>query len=65
MAENQGVWVKAFCPGAKCLTDEEIASLPEEQRQAMEGKEGLWLDVFCPDKSCLEADARLSRRKII
>jgi len=53
MAEKKGTWLKVFCPEARCLTEEEVAALPEEQREATADKEGLWLDLFCPDKSCL------------
>jgi hypothetical protein len=54
MAEKTGRWLKVFCPEARCLTDEEVAALPEEQRRATADKEGLWLDLFCPDESCLK-----------
>ena len=53
MADKTGSWLKVFCPDARCLTEEEVAALPEEQRRAAADKEGLWLDLFCPDESCL------------
>jgi hypothetical protein len=48
----EGKWLKVFCPDARCLSDAEVASLPEEKKKAMADKDGLWLDVFCPDGSC-------------
>jgi len=54
MAEKTGKWLKVFCPEARCLTEEEVAALPREQRQAAADKEGLWLNLFCPDESCLQ-----------
>lgn len=53
--QPEGVWLKVFCPGARCLTPEEVVDLPEDKRQAAaaQGKEGLWLEVFCPDQACL------------
>jgi hypothetical protein len=45
-----------FFPGARILSDQERASLPEEKKQAAAeaGKEGVWLEVDCPDRSCIE-----------
>lgn len=53
--EQQGIWLKVFCPEARCLSPEEVASLPGDKRQAAQetGKDGLRLEVFCPDQSCL------------
>jgi len=56
VTEKPGTWLKVFCPEARCLTDEEVASLPAEQRQAMKDKQGLWLEMFCPDESCLSPE---------
>ncbi len=58
MEKNRGQWLKVFCPGARCLTDVEIAALPEEMKNQEEDKDGLWLDVFCPDDSCLTGEER-------
>ena len=51
----QGVWLKVFCPDARCLSPEEVGELPDKNRQAAQetGKPGLWLEVFCPDQACL------------
>ena len=51
----EGVWLKVFCPGARCLTAEEVVDLPQDKRQAAtaQGRKGLWLEVFCPDQACL------------
>jgi len=56
VTEKPGTWLKVFCPEARCLTDEEVAALPAEQRQAMKDKQGLWLEMFCPDESCLSPE---------
>ena len=50
--KTKGTWLKVFCPDARCLSEAEVASLPEKQKEAMKDKEGLWLDVFCPEGSC-------------
>lgn len=54
-AMKQGQWLKVFCPEARCLSEQEVAALPDELKQSREatGKDGLWLEVFCPDGSCL------------
>jgi hypothetical protein len=51
---SQGAWLKVFCPNARCLTDEEVASLPPEKLKSAEGKsgKGLWLEIFCPEGTC-------------
>lgn len=58
--DNQGTWLKVFCPQASCLSDEEVANLPDRMRQApgVAGKDGLWLKVFCPDQACLTEGER-------
>jgi hypothetical protein len=58
---QEGVWLKVFCPGARCLTPEEVVALPEDKRQAASGQggEGLWLEMFCPDEACLSEEERL------
>ena len=48
----KGTWLKIFCPDTRCLSDSEVASLPENKNEAMSDKEGLWLEVFCPDGAC-------------
>ena len=52
---SQGKWLKVFCPEARCLSDEEVAALPQQLKDSREasGKDGLWLEIFCPDESCL------------
>ncbi|MDZ7700466.1 MAG: hypothetical protein U5R49_27250 [Deltaproteobacteria bacterium] len=58
----KGTWLKVFCPEARCLSEEEIASLPEEKKGMAEENEsgGLWLEVFCPDDSCLREEERVN-----
>jgi hypothetical protein len=48
--------LKFFLPDARILTEDEIANLPPEKRQAVEeiGKTGLWLEIACPDISCVD-----------
>jgi hypothetical protein len=50
----KGDRLRVFVPGARILTDEEIAGLPEEKKGAVKlaGKDGLWLEVDCPEGSC-------------
>lgn len=57
---GEGLWFKAFCPEARCLSEEEVASLPPDVREAQEasGKDGLWLEFFCPDQSCLSEEEK-------
>jgi hypothetical protein len=45
--KKQDRWLKVFCPNARCLTEEEVAALPEEKRKLAEtaGDKGLWLAV--------------------
>ena len=44
---EQNLWLKVFCPNARCLTDQEVAALPEEKRKMAEseGSKGIWLAV--------------------
>lgn len=58
----KGMWLKLFCPDARCLTEEEIVNLPGDKQQAAQatGKDGLWLEVFCPDQACLRAEERMT-----
>lgn len=58
--EKRGAWLQVFCPQAQCLTEEEVAGLPGELKQApgVAGKDGLWLKVFCPDDACLTEGER-------
>jgi hypothetical protein len=58
MEHKQGQWLNVFCPGARCLTDVEVAALPEEMKNQEGDEEGLWLGVFCPDESCLNGEER-------
>lgn len=56
-----GGWLPVFIPEARCLMEQEIRSLPEQQRRAVEGEEheGVWLKVHCPERSCLTDDAKV------
>jgi hypothetical protein len=60
--KKEGLWLKVFCPDARCLSEEEILDLPAEKREVAEasGKKGLWLEVFCPDEACLMEGERMS-----
>ena len=66
---QDGVWLKAFCPNARCLSEEEVLSLPPETRNKVkEGEEdkGLWLEVFCPNEACLtEEEKRVPLVKVV
>jgi|GEM_PF-2581916 len=59
--KKEGLWLKVFCPDARCLTEEEVLDLPAEKKKAAEdsGKKGLWLEVFCPDDQCLMEEERV------
>ena len=59
---REGMWLKVFCPDARCLTEEEIVKLPGEKQKAAQatGKDGLWLEVFCPDQGCLREEERMT-----
>lgn len=43
--KEKDLWLKVFCLNARCLTDEEVAALPEENRKMAEtaGLKGVWL----------------------
>jgi hypothetical protein len=58
---NGGRWLPVFIPEARCLMDQEIKSLPAQQRKAVEGEghEGVWLKVHYPQSSCLTDDAKV------
>ena len=60
--QKKGMWLKVFCPDARCLTEEEVVKLPEDKQQAARatGKEGLWLEVFCPEQTCLREEERMT-----
>jgi hypothetical protein len=59
---REGMWLKVFCPDARCLTEEEIVKLPGDKQKAAQatGKDGLWLEVFCPDQGCLREEERMT-----
>ena len=59
---QEGMWLKVFCPDARCLTDEEVVNLPDDKQRAAQatGKEGLWLEVFCPEQACLREEERMT-----
>ncbi len=61
-APQKGMWLKVFCPDARCLTEEEVVNLPGDKQKAAEatGKDGLWLEVFCPDQACLREEERMT-----
>jgi hypothetical protein len=58
---NGGGWLRVFIPHARCLTDQEMNSLPEQQRKDAEGEshEGVWLKVHCPENICLTDDGKV------
>jgi hypothetical protein len=54
--KEQDLWLKVFCPNTRCLTDQEVAALPEEKRKLAETEEdqkGFWLKLFCPEDECV------------
>jgi len=55
-AANANARFAFFFPGARTLTPEEVAALPDEKKQAAEAvaKEGLWVEIDCPDGTCIE-----------
>ena len=59
--QKEGLWLKVFCPDARCLTEEEMIDLPVEKKEAAKatGKKGLWLEVFCPEDQCLMEEERV------
>jgi hypothetical protein len=59
---REGLWLKVFCPDARCLTEEEVVKLPDDKQKAAQatGKEGLWLEVFCPENACLREEERMT-----
>ena len=61
---DQGLWMSAFIPNVRVLTESEIAQLPEEKRRAADkaGLEGTWLKVFCPDASCVKRGGKITLR---
>ncbi len=61
-SRDDGVWLKVFCPDARCLTEEEVVNLPADKQQAAQatGKQGLWLEVFCPEQACLRDEERMT-----
>lgn len=58
----EGMWLKVFCPDARCLSEEEVVNLPGDKQKAAQatGKEGLWLEVFCPEQACLREEERMT-----
>jgi hypothetical protein len=58
--KKEGLWLKVFCPDARCLTEEEVVDLPQEKKDLAKeaGGKGLWLEVFCPDESCLAEEEK-------
>jgi hypothetical protein len=45
--KKEDAWLKVFCPNARCLTEEEVAALPEEKLKMMgsAGSDGIWLEL--------------------
>jgi hypothetical protein len=45
-----------FFPGARILSEQEAASLPDEKKQAAAaaGRKGVWVEIDCPEGSCIE-----------
>ena len=62
--KDSGGWLKVFCPEVRCLSEEEILNLPEDDRKKAEagGKQGVWLAVFCPDQACVIDESRVALR---
>jgi hypothetical protein len=62
--KDVGSWLKVFCPEVRCLSEEEILNLPEDDRKKAEagGKKGVWLEVFCPDQACIIDESRIAVR---
>ena len=62
--KEKGAWLKVFCPEVRCLSEEEILNLPEDNRKKAEaeGKNGVWLEVFCPDQACVIDESRIAVR---
>ena len=58
--KGQGAWIKVFCPNARCLSETEVADLPQEQIQSAQAnnEEGLWLELFCPEGPCVSSPER-------
>jgi hypothetical protein len=50
-SEKKDVWLKVFCPEARCLTEEEVASLPEKKVKMTQpaGVKGIWLEMPVPE----------------
>jgi len=62
METGKESFVRVFVPGARRLSEEEIAQLPEEKRMAAREahSEGVWLDLPCPDSSCLAEEGHMN-----
>jgi hypothetical protein len=55
--EGGDLWLKVFCPDARCLSEAEVASLPKEKREMAETeKGGIWLEVPVPKEAPEEAE---------
>ncbi|MCF8051678.1 MAG: hypothetical protein K9L59_10615 [Desulfobacterales bacterium] len=50
-----------FFPGARILSQDEVASLPSEKKQAAEAanQEGVWIEIDCPDGTCVDRDGKI------
>ena len=44
--------LKVFIENARLIPAEEIALLPSDKHDAVEGKAGLWIEVDCPEGAC-------------
>ncbi|MHC1724811.1 MAG: hypothetical protein AB9866_02110 [Syntrophobacteraceae bacterium] len=60
--KDAGTWLKVFCPEARCLTEEEISNLPDENKRlaGAEGRKGVWLEVLCPEQACLIDEEKIT-----
>lgn len=57
MSEAKLDRIRIFCLHARSLSQDEVSSIPTDQRQKMEaGDKGVWLEVSCPEEKCLVGD---------
>lgn len=50
-----------FFPGARLLSQEEVASLPPEKKQAGEASSqpGVWIEIDCPEGTCVDENGMI------
>jgi hypothetical protein len=54
------LWLKVFCPDARCLSEAEVESLPKEKRDLAETGEGIWLEMPVPKGASSEEGGSVS-----